>query len=202
MIATSIDAWVNVVKDALTAVSVPITAYIAVRGLNTWHRQMMGTAEFELMRSVLRAVYKVRDSLKAMRSPFVWSGEGDEVADDAASTPLKQADKARIARWRRVMEAVSELAVVTNEAEVVWGGEARIKLLLLNKPYVKLGTALSDYQELQQYQLHSEQDRAELQALGKIIYQRGFDTDSDDFDSELNKAVKQIEDYVRSKSRP
>lgn len=199
MNTTLLDAWINLFKDGFTALSVPATAFIAIRGLNTWQRQMKGTAEFELMRNVLRAVYKVRDTLRTARSPAFWTGEGDDVNIEDPNAQLTQADKARISRWNKVSEAVTELAVVMNEAEVVWGAVARQKLLLLNKSYISLGSALTTYRELRQNQPHGEQERKAMVELNKIICQPNFNEDADDFDRELNNSINQIETYVRSK---
>ncbi len=195
-----VDAWINLFKDGFTALSVPATAFIAIRGLKTWQRQMKGTAEFELMRNILRAVYKVRDALRAVRSAAFWTGEGDEVVIEDYIAHLTQTDKAHISRWNKVTEAVTELAVVRNEAEVVWGAEAQQKLLLLNMPYIKLGSALANYRELKQNRLRDEQERKEMIELHNIICQRDFSDNIDDFDRELNNAVNQIEVYVRSKT--
>lgn len=199
MSITTLDTWLNLFKDGFTAISVPITAIIAVRGLNTWQRQMKGAIEFELMRNVLRSTYKVRDTLKIMRSPFIWEGEGDEVIDENPNTHLTQMDKAQRLRWIKVNEAFAELNIVMNEAEVVWGAGARQKLSVLNKLYIDLGSALTSYKQLKQSQFHDEQEQKAIVELSKIIYQRDFNENTDAFDSELSQAINQIEIYVRSK---
>jgi len=70
-----IQQWLGLARDLLTAVAVPITAWIAIRGLTTWRRQTRANVNIEVGRAVLEAVYKVRDAIENVRNPLILPGE-------------------------------------------------------------------------------------------------------------------------------
>jgi hypothetical protein len=72
-------AWEEALKIAapvIQAVSVAITAYFAVKGLNAWRRQLLGKRRIEIAEEALVAAYKVKNAMSYIRSPGSFGGEG------------------------------------------------------------------------------------------------------------------------------
>lgn len=67
-----IQAWL----DVFQAGGVVIASIIAICGINGWRKEMREKREAELAEEVLVCVYECRDAIRAIRSPFVYSGEG------------------------------------------------------------------------------------------------------------------------------
>ena len=59
----------NIIKDIALTCGTIVGIYVAIRGLNTWNRQLRGTSEYDLARRVLRCVYRHRDALISVSVP-------------------------------------------------------------------------------------------------------------------------------------
>ena len=70
-IDTSLASILEIVKT-FTGVGALLVAY---SGLQTWRRQLYGTAEYERARRLYRAVLDARDQIAALRLPFISAGE-------------------------------------------------------------------------------------------------------------------------------
>jgi hypothetical protein len=69
--ANDITAVVTAVKDLMTGGAAIAAAVIAGAGLATWRRLLNGTTNYEVGRRLLRAVYKVREEVRYVRSPLM-----------------------------------------------------------------------------------------------------------------------------------
>src|SRR3989304_91489 len=67
--------YLTFVKDIVTLISLAVAALVAIKGLQTWRRQLKGTADYDLAKRLLKAAYRLRDALQAVRNPFMSSGE-------------------------------------------------------------------------------------------------------------------------------
>ena len=67
---------IKVVAPVFTAAAACSGAYIAYRGLTKWHQETIGKRRIELAEEVLADFYQARDIIKAARSPFSYSHEG------------------------------------------------------------------------------------------------------------------------------
>ena len=125
--------YISIGKDIVTAGAALTAAVIAVLGLQAWKRQLRGKTDYELARRFLRAVYSVRDSIRALRNPVQNTEEIVAAFKDSTNTPqnaVNADDSFKIEvgvyhlRWKRVNEAMSDLQVEMLEAEVSWGEAA------------------------------------------------------------------------------
>lgn len=53
---------VALAKDIVLMLAAVVGAYVALRGLSTWNRQLKGGAEYELTRRLLKCTYRLRDA--------------------------------------------------------------------------------------------------------------------------------------------
>ncbi len=114
---------------SFAAIATPI---IAFSGLKTWQQELRGKAYFELARSLIRATYKLRDTLQTARNPTQLTSEWLEGYDPLSKNP-KVTERENNShfytnRWKPVAEAVRELEAQQFEAEVLWGMEIKNKI--------------------------------------------------------------------------
>ncbi|MFH2128011.1 MAG: hypothetical protein ABIK12_15955 [Pseudomonadota bacterium] len=62
--------------EAITAASAAVTAITVVLGVTAWRWEFVGRRRIELAESALALFYEAEDVIKAIRSPFAYSGEG------------------------------------------------------------------------------------------------------------------------------
>lgn len=62
--------------EAITAASAAVTAVSVAWGISAWRREYVGKRRIELAESVLALFYEAEEAVKAIRSPFAYSGEG------------------------------------------------------------------------------------------------------------------------------
>jgi hypothetical protein len=116
-------------KDVVTIITALVASYVAVRGLNTWNRQLRGSADFDVARKLARATYKLRDEIMQCRSPLIRGFEFPEGYGQLRQrTPQEEAEAyAHVydARWKPVAAAAQEFDTAVLEAEALWGTDLR-----------------------------------------------------------------------------
>ncbi len=141
---------ITLAKDIVLAIAGVVAAIVAVKGLNTWNRQLRGTAGFDIARSLAKSSYKVRDKLQACRSPILSAGEFPIEYRDGG---LKKTSKQKTVgyafvyteRWNFVQEAVQEFDAATLEAEALWGQTIRETTDQLRKVVFEVNMAIEAF---------------------------------------------------------
>jgi hypothetical protein len=202
--------WMTLVKDAITSFSALIAAAIAIIGLRTWKRQLLGKTEYELARRLLRIVYRARDAVQVVRNPFVSAGESVSAMEEAGvdienynpMNPQHTAESQRAVyqrRWDKLQQVFIELEAEALEAEVVWGSEIpklvdplhrHASTLFVNiKMYLRnLERRTDPYQEMNEKELKRRRE------IDRIIYAGG---ENDKFAAELTQVVEDIEMFLK-----
>jgi hypothetical protein len=62
---------ITVTKDIIFIFAAIVTANVAVKGLQSWSKELKGKADFEVARNLIRAAYKLRDELSYCRNPWI-----------------------------------------------------------------------------------------------------------------------------------
>lgn len=177
----------------ITALAAVAGLILAVMGFSTWRDQLRGRTDYELARRYLRAAYKVRDSIRFVRNPFITVEESNAALKEAdlqnnnsdhKSTDRDTQRAVYAWRWKEVKEAVSDLKVELLEAEVSWGKEAIDTQKDLHACMIKIFVAVKSH--LGPSELREKNDR-------DLIYDCGED---DEFNKSLNLAVEKIERYL------
>ena len=196
-------------KDAVQAVFAAIGSIVAILGLRAWRQQLAGKTEYEMASRLLRAVYKVRDQVNSLRSPFISVGEMSSAAkakyadEDELSQALhiKKNHLAELAyevRWEKVQEAISDLDVQELEAEVLWGDLLKPILKELYNCLRDLRSTLVDYLSIKrgEYGEISSEDRLKIE---KVVCQGwGMRLDGkDEFGDRFGKAITSLSVAVR-----
>jgi len=127
MLAVTCFQVLGLVKDIVLTGAAAVGIYVAIRGLNTWNRQLKGSAEYELTRRLLRCTYRLREAIKGVRYPVMWANELPSPPEEAGAKMSSEQrryygiSKAYQRRWDKVYEVRNELQAELLEAEVVWG---------------------------------------------------------------------------------
>ena len=140
--------WISGVKDIATTMGVVVAAYVGIRGLSTWERQLKGNAEFEVARTLARATLQLRDAIAVVRSPAMWAFEFPE-GYEALRADRKQRAAALAHgynnRWKPLAEILLSFDLAALEAEALWGPEIKEACLNLRGCVGKLRVWLDDY---------------------------------------------------------
>jgi hypothetical protein len=195
--------WFPVVKDAILALAAIVAGYVGLMGLSTWRRQLKGNAEYLLAKSVLKAVYELREAIKGARFPVMTYFRDPDMPEEKLKDLSEQEKKwhaiaqAFRQRWEPVPKAKANLDEAVLEAEVVWGPRIAEKTALLNGLLAELLGAIEDYLDSQNPHLVQEKpEPGELKARREIMYARG-DASKDEYLRRLLATIRGIEDELR-----
>jgi hypothetical protein len=183
---------INVITSSVTALSTFILAGAAVYGVFwEWKRQMKGKTEYESARRYLKTALQLRDAIKFVRNPFISLGEMEVALKEngLGSEEYQNKDKMNRAvysmRWKKVMDAQTNLEAELLEAEVSWGVSAVDAQKSLNLLVRELYAAISLY-----LGGHSKLDTDG----NMLIYDIG---ETDKFNIKMLGAVKEIEVFLK-----
>lgn len=202
---TGVNSFWQIIPNVVTAGAAAAAVWYARSGLNTWRKQLKGTAEFELARSLLAQTYQLRDSIHILRTPTV---SEPQVEKDHADVEEKSIlEKSHLAylrglekRWAQVQDSSRELELLLIEAESLWGNESRNKFSQLFGLKHTLHSAINMY-----FRAHSMPNGLKQSSLDlveqKILYEMIIDHSSedgpDDFNKRIKAALKPIEHQLR-----
>ncbi|MNF70528.1 hypothetical protein D3C84_524390 [compost metagenome] len=112
--------------EIITAIAAITGAITAAIGVNTWRSELKGRAEFDAARNLMRSIYKSRQCIASIRSPFIFANEfPDEYKTTSSSrTPEQEANGyAHVfkKRWEPLSPAIEEIELNMIEAEILLG---------------------------------------------------------------------------------
>jgi len=67
--------FITIIKDIVLATTAVIASLVAIKGLNTWQRQLKGKSEYELSKSILVTLFHYRDTIDGVRHSVMWVTE-------------------------------------------------------------------------------------------------------------------------------
>lgn len=202
------------IKDIVVTLAAASGAIAALRGINAWQRQLTGKEQYNVAHNLLRATYRVRNAISQVRHFFMGAGEISSALRDEEAVksigltsedikdPFIGTAAAYHVRWRSVVEASTELDVASIEAEVQWGQQSKIFVTALRKCVTELNWALGQY--LRSEYAESVGRRRKLsdnlsEKVSNIVFWMGGESEEDAFSAKVDKAVKDLEDYLRPK---
>jgi hypothetical protein len=197
--------YLPIVKDAVIAAAAVIGAYVALRGLSTWNRQLKGGVEYDLTRRILKCTYRLREAIKGVRNPVMWGNEMPIPEESEASKmtrdQLNHYGKANAykKRWDIVSEVRADLQTEMLEAEAIWGRIIYEEFEPLFKLQQELHTSVYAYVSGSNPN-ESEQTRFAfnkiLQNHRDILYDLSTDK-PDDYSQNITQAIEGIESFLK-----
>lgn len=193
---------ISAAKDISLGVAGAVTATVAVIGLRGWQRELKGTAEFEVARKFIQSTYKIRDHVRACRTPLVSSNEFPPgySSSDLALTHKDNAEAwAHVFknRWKPLIDSVQEFDAASLEAEALWGRDIRTSADALRTCLVKLRSAADAFVD---DKVSGGEDFKHDRNFGIEIRKTVFSPASDEnnpLTAEINSAVKSIEEKLK-----
>lgn len=179
----------EILKNLVTVIATIIASYVAISGLDAWKKQLKGKTDYDLARRYLKAVYKIRESIKEVRNPFISVGEifaalSDSGLPEEEHSSMQKSNRAVYSkRWKKVMESKNELDIELFEAEVSWGKNSITISKDLNSLIRKLYVGIKMFLEYPE----NRPDR-------DILYDIG---EEDIFNNEIDAAIQKIENYLK-----
>jgi hypothetical protein len=166
---------------------------IAVVGLNTWRRQIKGTDKYNVASDLLLEVYRVREGIAVVRSPFIQFAPKQ---DENASKEMKEFlgwVEAMERRWKEVIEPVVQLSLLSLKAEVHLNKDVRKAIEELTKLVRELQVTYEQYVDVQRPESGFTADDFDKEAR-KILWAKPT---GDKFKDNVLRAVENIESLTR-----
>lgn len=200
-----IDQLVSICKDVALGVAAIVGAAVAVRGLNTWNRQLKGGVEYELARRVLKATYRLRDAIKGVRHPVMWAAEMPMPPEAEAEKMSRDemsyygSSRAYQIRWQRVADVHTDLQTELLEAEVLWGTDLSKRFEPLNKLERELAVAIRSFLTACDPNASEGMKAAahKRQAADRDILYDELTDEGDQFTQDVVRAIAPIEEYLK-----
>lgn len=200
---TCISNYVSVTKDIVLTIAGGIGAYVALKGLNTWNRQLKGGVEYELTRRLLKLTYRLRDAIRNVRNPAMFGGEMPYPSSDEAKEMSRDQinyygmSKAYQNRWDKVTQVSSDLQAELLEAEALWGADVHKQFEHLFKLRHELWMAV----HFHLMAINPEQQNVTREAMNRILKREILydlsGENEDEFSSEIAKAITPIETFLK-----
>jgi hypothetical protein len=187
---------ISAISNCVTAFAAIVAGVATVIGLATWKKQLKGQTEYELAKRYLKSALKLREAIRTVRNPWITPGEKAQAIKDSGIDQISKEQTTGIVyqfRWKRILEALTDLEAEALEAEAIWGKNANELIDPLLKCVGKLSGQINIFLNSDlQYDMTAE-DKKEIR---EIIY----DTRSDKpnaFTEQVDEAIKHIELYIR-----
>lgn len=194
------------IKEVVVTLAALSGAVIAALGLRTWRRQLKGHTEYELARRFLRAVYRVRDAIGAVRHPLMSVGEMAAAAESSGQRGVGNEAShsdffgaAYNKRWSHLQSAISDLSLEAVEAEVVWGKEGTAVVDPLYRCIAELRVSLELFLRDRQEERDDRLDSDHRRKLEAVVYSTSRGDAKDEFDTKVSGAVLAAETFLRPK---
>lgn len=194
---------VSAVSDAILALAGVVTAGVAIYGVKSWARELRGRATFDVARSLARATYKLRESIRQARSPLIRAHEFPEDYDRAANKRSAESEGRAYAhiftkRLAPVWTAYEEFDAQTLEAEALWGSAIREKTDQLRALVRKLSAAAEAYID---NEASGEENFSSDRDFGRQIRSEVFASPSQK-DNELTNSIAAAVAAIENELRP
>lgn len=181
----------------MTIITLSTGAYVALKGLQTWKKQLKGSQNYNLAKSMLVNLYKYKETINQFRHPAIWGNEYPEFAAEelkkmnAQEKSYQEKTHAYQKRWENIVQVKPLLLENLIESQVLWGQDLQTYFQQLFKLEFQLRTAITNY--LQAIKPYSTKDNIDKD--NELIW----DTLSEDdpFRIKLNKVICEIEKQVK-----
>ena len=197
--------YISIAKDTVLSIAAVVGAYVALRGLSTWNRQLKGGVEYDLTRRILKCTYRLREAIKGVRNPVMWGNEMPTPPDAEVSKMSKEQlrhyglENAYQRRWDKVTEVRTDLQTEMLEAEAIWGRIVYEKFEPVFKLQQELFSSVHAYVSACNPNA-LEQSRTAYQEImlkqRDILYDMSSES-PDEYTREVARAIEAIESFLK-----
>lgn len=197
--------FVSFLKDVVVVVAPATGAWVAVKGLNTWRRQLKGQSDYNLAKDVLINLYKYRDALFFVRHPLM-TGTELTLPEGVNEKELKYAEvnylrtqTAYQNRWDKVVEVRSKLLTNIVEIEALWGADLAELLKVIFEHEKELMFNISCYLRVINPSIHADDKEFDREHYDRKMLYDTLKDESDTFRVAFKKSLTPIENALREK---
>lgn len=200
-IAQKIGSVIPIAKDFIIAISAAIAAYVGIKGLNTWRRQLKGNAEYKLAKTLLIELYGLREAIATARSALQFSAKPqlEKEQQDRMSPEQIVFEAIRQSwdrRWARISERMIKVDTALLEAEAIWGETIVKKVATVRRQVNKFFWAITeDLESRNPEHPASTELPEERKKRQNILYSIREDNE---FDKDFNNAIHEVESELKS----
>lgn len=193
--------YVTLGKDAVLGLSAAAAAFFAYLGLSAWRRELKGKAEYELAKTVLKSVYKVRDAFNHVRGNAIYQYEYPEEMRDHRGHLKKENEYAGTLyvyekRWAVLAEAFRELEENHLLAQVEWGPQ--LKEIIYDLRGCKIDLQISIERLLDQKRgKYTNSDNDDWKENMEVLYYHDPGSKYGSFTLKIQSALNKFEDMLR-----
>lgn len=189
---------ISLFLEICTTGALIVGAYIAVRGLGEWKKQLKGNTEYDLARRTLIKTFKVRDAFQQVRNPFM-SLKKEEVEEDLIPAEQREFQK----RLEKLRADWTELYVEILETEALYGVELR----KIFEPLINCKSELESQIWLYFWIKGAyagpgatvDDNPERVMENREKVFQQSHKPAKDEITKQLNSAISNVEDYFRPK---
>ncbi|WNK67586.1 hypothetical protein RM156_03510 [Pantoea agglomerans] len=201
-------AWaefISFLKDVVVVAAPATGAWVAVKGLSTWRRQLKGQSDYNLAKDVLINIYKYRDALFFVRHPLITGAElklpegVDEKELKYAEVNYLQTATAYENRWNKVVEVRSKLLTNIVEIEALWGADLAQQLKNIFVHEKDLMFNISCYLRVINPSIAAEDKEFDREHYDRKMLYDTLKDESDTFRMAFKKTITPLEDALREK---
>lgn len=201
-------AWaefISFLKDVVVVAAPATGAWVAVKGLSTWRRQLKGQSDYNLAKDVLINLYKYRDALFFVRHPLM-TGSELKLPEGIEEKELKYAEvnylrteTAYQNRWDKVVEVRSKLQTNIVEIEALWEADLAQQLKNIFVHEKDLMFNISCYLRVINPSIHAENKEFDREHVDRNMIYDTLKDESDTFRMAFKKTLTPFEDEMRGK---
>ncbi len=202
LLLQNLQLYFSVIKDLVTIISLIIASIVGIKGLQTWRRQLRGTADYELAKRLLKTIYNLREAIHQARQP-AWKIP-EYVAAIKEVGRKKDAFNPEIVKFilglrhKTIREMNQELDIEKIEVEAQWGITEKSKISEFQSVISLLDDATSYYFIYLTNPKDKQFKQNEITRLEKIVFEQIPVKEEDKYLKDLNFQISLIEQMVRS----
>ncbi len=182
----------EIVKDIIGVLLPLAGVWIAWQGLDTWRRQIKGTDKYKVASELLLEVYRVREGIGVVRSPFVQFRPTDDENVSKEMNEFYGYVETMERRWKEVSEPMVQLSLLALKAEVHLSKNIKIEVDKLMRLVRELQVTYEQYLDVKRPDSGFTADDFDKDAR-KVLWAKPTD---DDFKDRLLTSIKSIEELT------
>lgn len=191
---------IGIIIASISAIIASITAII---GINSWRQESKWKRKYELAEDVLANVYVAHQSIRTIRSPIGFGGEGEsrKVGENETQNETKVYNQAYVVieRFNRNKKAIENLQVLKFRFIAIFGKTHEKHFDKIAQILNKIFIAASEIARIRlgEYGNDPQIIGQEIRKNNLIIYSRG-NIKEDEIEQELIKSIEYIEKECRT----
>lgn len=196
--------WAKILQSVIVSICAVVTTGLAVFGFSKWRRELKGKSEYELSKSILKAVYRVKRGVAIVRNRCTYGNEAPpQSEDDSGGRRYLDYEHYRHIydnRWQHISEPMAALEDLLIDAKAEFGRSFDFLVIPLRQFLVSLNLSLENYLESKK-NTGGQCDSEALRSDSDLIFDRPSRPAAVEFTKRLDEVVKNFDTEFEAKIR-